>query len=210
MGDNRLTLGGRSLDPSFLRMQESRGTTGRPADDTAFPRMPQQVRHDGKEDSSFLRRQESSDTPCLAGTPCNDGHDDPAQHRRATPLEQAAYQLLSQRGRLQFDARRFLSQSSFNLSLSDSGRDAGEAVETVRAAPEPAGRWSLWGRGAMTRFNGVDEGVRMDGDVLYRPGRYGLRQGPLAGRRGAGLARRGTGRTRLPAAAAPWTARSSR
>ena len=127
--------------------------------------MPQNARGQG---TSALTPSigESGDTPCPAGTPCNDGHDDPAQDRRATPLEQAAYQLLSQRGRLQFDARRFLSQSSFNLSLSDPGRDAGEAVETVRAAPEPAGRWSLWGRGAMTRFNGVDEGVRMDGDVL--------------------------------------------
>ena len=165
MGDNRLTLGGRSLDPSFLRMQESRGTTGRPADDTAFHRMPQNARGQG---TSALTPSigESGGTACPEGTPCNDGHDDPAQDRRATPLEQAAYQLLSQRGRLQFDARRFLSQSSFNLSLSDPGRDAGEAVETVRAAPEPAGHWSLWGRGAMTRFNGVDEGVRMDGDVL--------------------------------------------
>ena len=93
-------------------------------------------------------------------------------------LERTLWTLLNSRGRVQFDARQFLAQSSFDLSLTKSrgqGKNSdefltptpsGRAVETVPAAPESAGRWSLWGRGAMTRFSGQDAGVSLSGDVL--------------------------------------------
>ena len=89
--------------------------------------------------------------------------------------------MLNNRGRVQFDARRFLSQSSFNLSLTDlarkvrergddspgeAGRCAGCETGPVRAIPEPAGRWSLWGRGAMTSFSSADDRINLSGDVL--------------------------------------------
>ena len=41
-----------------------------------------------------------------------------------------------------------------------------ESIETVKAAPDLPGHWSLWGRGALTRFGGTDAGVRLSGDVL--------------------------------------------
>ena len=40
------------------------------------------------------------------------------------------------------------------------------SIETITAVPEAAGRWSLWGRGALTHFAGVDESVNLEGDVL--------------------------------------------
>ena len=40
------------------------------------------------------------------------------------------------------------------------------SIETITAVPETPGRWSLWGRGALTHFGGVDEGVNLQGDVL--------------------------------------------
>ena len=80
----------------------------------------------------------------------------------ATLLERTLWGLLTNSG-WQGDKRRFLSRSSFDLSLS--GRD-GEAIETATAVPEAPGHWSLWGRGALTHFSGVDEGVNLDGDVL--------------------------------------------
>ena len=105
-----------------------------------------------------------------------------AQNREATLLERTLWTLLNSRGRVQFDARQFLAQSSFDLSLTKSrdqgknseefltptpsGHESAGAVETVPAAPESAGRWSLWGRGAMTRFSGQDAGVSLSGDVL--------------------------------------------
>ena len=80
----------------------------------------------------------------------------------ATLLERTLWGLLTNSG-WQADKRRFLSRSSFDLSLS--GRD-GEAIETATAVPETPGRWSLWGRGALTHFAGVDESVNLNGDVL--------------------------------------------
>ena len=101
----------------------------------------------------------------------------------ANLLGSALLQMQAQ-GRGEVDVRQFLAQSSFDLSLTKSrgqgknsdefltptpsgpGESAG-AVETVPAAPESqAGRWSLWGRGAMTRFSGQDAGVSLSGDVL--------------------------------------------
>ena len=101
----------------------------------------------------------------------------------ATLLERAAWNLLTGQNVWQVDRRQFLSRSSFELSLtdlSDLGTDfksvpgksvpgqvgEDESVETVTAPPAPAGHWSLWGRGALTRFAGMDSGVNVDGDVL--------------------------------------------
>ncbi len=80
----------------------------------------------------------------------------------ATLLERTLWALLTNSG-WQADKRRFLSRSSFDLSLS--GRDE-QAIETTTAIPEAPGRWSLWGRGALTHFAGVDESVNLEGDVL--------------------------------------------
>ena len=88
---------------------------------------------------------------------------------KATPLERTLWGLLTNSS-LQSGKRRFISQSSFNLSLSGSSpaylERGQEPVETIAAVPESPGRWSLWGRGALTHFGGVDEGVNLDGDVL--------------------------------------------
>ena len=149
-----------ALPPSIGEPGE---TGGRPAGGASSHWMPEQVRHDAEDDSSFPRMRESSETHCPEGTPCDDGL---AQNREATPLERAVYELLTNRGRVHFDARQFLSQSSFHLSLSDLGKDADEAVETVPSLPDVSGHWSLWGRGALTRFRGVDGKVSLDGDVL--------------------------------------------
>ena len=80
----------------------------------------------------------------------------------ATLLERTLWALLTNSG-WQADKRRFLSRSSFDLSLS--GRDE-QAIETTTAIPEAPGRWSLWGQGALTHFAGVDESVNLNGDVL--------------------------------------------
>ena len=82
----------------------------------------------------------------------------------ATWLERTAWALLT-RGNWQIDKRRFLSRSGFNLDLSGLGK-APDETEVARALPEPGGRWSLWGRGALTHFAGQDAGVSLDGDVL--------------------------------------------
>ena len=83
----------------------------------------------------------------------------------ATPLERLAWGLLT-RSDWSIDRRQFLSRSSFNLSLSDMGGETdGEALETARVLETP-GHWSMWGRGALTHFGGIDDGVSLDGDVL--------------------------------------------
>ena len=64
------------------------------------------------------------------------------------------------------DRRQFLSGSSFDLSLSALGRETdAAAIETARVRETP-GHWSMWGRGALTRFTGQDRGLSLDGDVL--------------------------------------------
>ena len=83
----------------------------------------------------------------------------------ATPLERLAWGLLT-RSDWSIDRRQFLSRSSFNLSLSAlGGATDAEAIETARVRETP-GHWSMWGRGALTHFGGVDAGVSLDGDVL--------------------------------------------
>ena len=178
-GDHRLTLGGRSLEVGALRAvlddpaRLYRSAPGeRDVRDQGTPATPG-VRETGE--TAGRPADGPSDYALVARyRPIHGGHDgeegqvrhDGEESREATPLERAVYRLLVNRGRVQFDARQFLAQSSFHLSLTDLGKDAGETIETVRAAPDPAGRWSLWGRGALTRFRGVDEGVSLDGDVL--------------------------------------------
>lgn len=116
-----------------------------------------------------------------------------SQTREATPLERTLWTLLTNNGG-QIDTRRLISQSSFDLSLSSylrkqepsntTGRPADDTVshwipgqarydeftsssiETISAVPDTAGHWSLWGRGALTRFGGVDDAVNINGDVL--------------------------------------------
>ena len=179
LGDHRLTLGGRSLEVGALRAvlddpaRLYRSAPGeRDVRDQGTPATPG-VRETGE--TAGRPADGPSDYALVARyRPIHGGHDgeegqvrhDGEESREATPLERAVYRLLVNRGRVQFDARQFLAQSSFHLSLTDLGKDAGETIETVRAAPDPAGRWSLWGRGALTRFRGVDEGVSLDGDVL--------------------------------------------
>ena len=83
----------------------------------------------------------------------------------ATLPERLAWRLLTQGG-WSVDRRQFLSGSSFDLSLSALGRETdGAAIETARVRETP-GHWSLWGRGALTRFAGQDTGISLDGDVL--------------------------------------------
>ena len=83
----------------------------------------------------------------------------------ATLLERLAWRLLT-RGGWSVDRRQFLSGSSFDLSLSALGRETdGAAIETARVRETP-GHWSMWGRGALTRFTGQDRGLSLDGDVL--------------------------------------------
>ena len=83
----------------------------------------------------------------------------------ATLLERLAWGLLT-RSDWSIDRRQFLSRSSFNLSLSgQDGATDGAALETARVRETP-GHWSMWGRGALTRFGGIDDGVSLDGDVL--------------------------------------------
>ena len=83
----------------------------------------------------------------------------------ATLLERLAWRLLT-RGGWSVDRRQFLSGSSFDLSLSALGRETdGAATETARVRETP-GHWSMWGRGALTRFAGQDRGLSLDGDVL--------------------------------------------
>ena len=83
----------------------------------------------------------------------------------ATLLERAVWGLLTESA-WQVDKRQFISRSSFDLSLSSLGKDPDESIETVAATPDVPGHWSLWGRGALVHFGGIDAGVRLDGDVL--------------------------------------------
>ncbi len=84
--------------------------------------------------------------------------------RHPNLIERAAWALLTRRESLwDVDRRRFLSQSSFNLSLSGQGSDGDEDGSAMQP---PGGRWSLWGRGALTHFGGREGEVGIDGDVL--------------------------------------------
>ena len=149
---DRITLGGRTVDMAALRGQSG----GQPAGDAG----------DGPEvrpqPATWGRDHLTPDGPAYHGQDTRPAPD-------ATPLERALWQALTRPGSLNVDPRRFLSQSSFQLSLTDALRasePATDAIETARALPDHPGHWSLWGRGALTRFQGTDNGVHLDGDVL--------------------------------------------
>ncbi|MDE0158947.1 MAG: hypothetical protein OXN24_02645, partial [Candidatus Dadabacteria bacterium] len=187
-GGGQLTLGGQAVDVAAWRTGAGDSPRGREsggqgvaAGDSVSHRMPAPVRHDGGGAARPM-------TPS--------GPDAAAPARAATVPERALWQALTRPGSLDV-GKRFLSQSSFHLSLSNSsfprGRESGgqgvaaggavsqrmpapvrhdgeaapaQPVETVRAAPESPGRWSLWGRGALTQFQGADAAVRLDGETL--------------------------------------------
>ena len=186
-GGGQLTLGGQAVDVAAWRTGAGDSPRGREsggqgvaAGDSLSHRMPAPVRHDGGGAARPM-------TPS--------GPDAAAPARAATVPERALWQALTRPGSLDV-GKRFLSQSSFHLSLSNSsprGRESGgqgvaaggavshrmpapvrhdgeagaaQPVETVRAAPESPGRWSLWGRGALTQFQGADAAVRLDGETL--------------------------------------------
>ena len=192
---DRLTLGGRPVDVAALRAGAGfrRTEPGAPeAGDQSHP----------APDHAMDTRGQSDMTPSI---PDATGHAAPAGYGQdrlghhgpeanpapagagadATVLERALWQALTQPGSLGVD-KRFLSQSSFHLSLTNlktrgqgnmtpdpAGGPGNEHItltpsitETARAAPEQPGHWSLWGRGALTQFQGVDDGVNLDGEVL--------------------------------------------
>ena len=157
---DRLVLGGRAVDMAALG--------------TGFA-----DRQDTRNDT----RGQSNMTPDRANNPDNEhvtltppipdaaGHTASAPaggDQDATVLERALWQALTNPGTLDMD-KRFLSQSSFHLSLTDALRvdePDTETIETARAAPDRPGHWSLWGQGALTQFQGMDDGVNLDGEVL--------------------------------------------
>ena len=152
-GGDRLTLGGRAVDVAAWRASagNQRSEPGAPG-------------HTPPDHAMGTRSQSNiiPDGPDSGPAPA-----DPA--REATLLEYALWQALTHPGNLDVDQRRFLSQSSFHLSLTNAFRGTGpatESIETARAAPEYPGHWSLWGQGALTQFRGEDNGVNLDGDVL--------------------------------------------
>ena len=202
---NQLTLGGRDVYLPSRRTRESSNlpvphkqelseATGGGA--SVFDRPPDEARRgDG------VRLDDEAGTfgqPQAPGTDVN-AVPEPADGANATLLERALWTLLSNRGSLQFDQRQFLSQSRFDLSLTrllnqgtalNAGPDGAGAIETVKAAPDTPGHWSLWGRGALTHFNGADDGVNIGGAVLTGLLGVDYARAALAGRCGAGLPRR--------------------
>ena len=146
---SQLTLGGQTWRPAELRDNPQRVHSG-VAPAKSNDDLPGYTAgwSDPSDDPSGVTGSASTGT-ATAGT-------------EATLLERTLWALLTNSG-WQADKRRFLSRSSFDLSLS--GRDE-QAIETTTAIPEAPGRWSVWGRGALTHFAGVDESVNLNGDVL--------------------------------------------
>ena len=84
----------------------------------------------------------------------------------ATLLERTVWGLLTESA-WQVDKRQFISRSSFDLSLSDLGKDPDQSIETVAATPgRPRPLVDYGAVGALTHFGGIDDGVSLDGDVL--------------------------------------------
>ncbi len=139
-----------------VRLDDQAGTFGQPEADPVHP-AERIVRLD---DQAGTFGQPGVDLNTVPG-------DEAAPAPAATPLERALWTLLTQRGRLQFDKRQFISQSSFELSLNDPAGPADSCAEcAVMQAQDFSGRWSLWGRGALMQFSGQDNGVNVRGDVL--------------------------------------------
>ena len=166
---SQLTLGGRPIKLSGLGGNPQGGAdpAGEPAVAHADPFDALASRYtlddaargmaDLNNDPAAMHANPSADPASAAGAVGAGGE--------ATLLERLAWRLLTQGG-WSVDRRQFLSGSSFDLSLSALGRETdGEAIETARVRETP-GHWSLWGRGALTRFAGQDTGVSLDGDVL--------------------------------------------
>ena len=151
MPSSQLTLGGRSW-----RLSDLHGNNETPAAGDAAPVRGQT----GPDPVSAPAPDLLHANPTMpAAVPTGTGSGE------ATPLERLAWGLLT-RSDWSVDRRQFLSRSSFNLSLSAlGGASDGAALETARVRETP-GHWSMWGRGALTHFGGIDDGVSLDGDVL--------------------------------------------
>ena len=165
---DRLTLGGRPVDVTALRRAlDDPSSLYRPDAGDAAARGQHNVR-DVRGQSNITPdpavshgNEDVTLTPGAAPAPGGVDSAEPevqaAQNREATLLERTLWTLLNSRGRVQFDARQFLAQSRFDVSLTDlaarqsadrDGRaparaDGGVApapsVETVPAAPATAG-----------------------------------------------------------------------
>ena len=184
--DTRLVLGGRAVDVAALRTATAGEPAGRERSAAgcsaeAGTGAPQEC--DTAERASLpgaagadpvrpaeraVRLDDQAGTFGQPGVDLNTvPGDEAAPAVAATPLERALWTLLTQRGRLQFDKRQFISQSSFELSLNDPAGPADSCAEcAVMQAPDFSGRWSLWGRGALMQFSGQDNDVNVRGDVL--------------------------------------------
>ncbi len=190
-GPNQLTLGGRPVHIPFRRTQQ--GTQGtdlqgpgtdlqRPGTDWQGPGTDWQGPGTDwqRPGTDWQRPGTDWQGPGTDLSPSPEVQEVEGQTREATLLERGLWTLLSNRGHLQFDQRRFLSQSSFDLSLTDLLKQGTQAPGTeargteapgteargTDLSPSPESHWSLWGRGALTHFSGADTGVTIDGDVL--------------------------------------------
>ena len=158
--DNRLTLGGQALSlPGRAPARAGTGGMPRVAGERVTPRVPDAVGVAGEAGHGAALALAPAGCPACAEAPV------PAGGAAATPLERALWSLLRAGDASSLSPRRFLGQSSFNLSLSGAPADEA-AVPVLRAEAAPSGRWSLWGRGALTRFGGADPRVQLRGDVL--------------------------------------------
>ena len=191
-GDVRLVLGGRAVDVAALRTPAAGETGPRVQPDagcaaetgagecTASERAPlfgTAGAGPGRYEARAVRLDDQAGT---FGQPGADMSAAPGEQAgpaeaagEATLLERALWTLLTSRGRVQFDTRQFISQSSFDMSLENLG-GGGPSTEPaqdcdecgVMQAPTFDGRWSLWGRGALMQFSGQDNSVNVSGDVL--------------------------------------------
>ena len=194
-GDARLVLGGRALDVAALRTAppgeparrerpaagcSTEAGTGTPQDCGAADRAPllnSAGAGPGRPAEHVVRLDDQAGTFGQPGVDLNtvpgDEADPAAPAGEATLLERALWTLLTQRGRLQFDKRQFISQSSFEMSwahqdgagVSPDPADSCAACAVMQAR-DFSGRWSLWGRGALMQFSGQDRDVNLRGDVL--------------------------------------------
>ena len=199
-GEARLTLGGRAVDVAALRTltpgqagaaepaPRARTDTGCAAGTGTPPdsRAPACGKADrvapagaagagpGRSGEGVVRLDDQAGTFGQPGADVSAAPAEPAgEAGEATLLERALWTLLIQRGRVQFDARQFISQSSFDVSWTGRGgsgrasRHGDDCTECeVTLAPVFDGRWSLWGRGALMQFSGEDSDVNVSGDVL--------------------------------------------
>ena len=186
-GDTRLVLGGRAVDVAALRTaaageparraQPAAGCIagiGTPQECDTVDRAPLPGAGTGGYAEGVVRLDDQAGTFGQPGVDLNTVPGDEADPAlAATPLERALWTLLTRRGRLQFDKRQFISQSSFDLSWAHqdgagiSPDPADSCAEcAVMQAQDFSGRWSLWGRGALMQFSGRDRAINLSGDVL--------------------------------------------